>query len=234
MNRVRRVDPRARRKLYGRRMTHDDRPDTTEMNAIHGVFRQTFAMTPQLVGGVADGDRERAELVGSVVADVVEVLDLHHQGEDELMMPRLRDRSGQPELVDRVAGQHTLIHEPLAETKTAVARWRTSAAAEDGRAVVAAIERLAVAALPHLDEEEAALMPLAAEHLTVEEWGELPGHTMSRFQGDLFFIMGMVRDNMTDEQRARMLEELPPPAAEAWRSVGIEAYKTKVAALMSP
>ena len=210
------------------------RPDVTEMNAIHAVFRQTFASTPRLVASVADGDRDRAELVGSVIADVVEVLRLHHLGEDELLMPKLRERSGQPDVVDRVAGQHTDIHDPLDEARTAVTRWRESAAATDGAAVVAAVARLEAAAVPHLDEEESTLMPLAAEVLTVEEWGELPGHTMSRFEGDLFLVMGMVRDNMTQEQRDRMLEELPPPAAEAWRTVGIGAYADKVSRLMGP
>lgn len=210
----------------------NERPDVNEMNAIHGVFRQTFATAPALVGSVADGDRERAELVGSVVADVVQVLDLHHQGEDELLMPRLRERSGRPELVDRVAGQHELIHEPIAEVRAAAARWRSTASAQDGAQVVAAVGRLQAAAIPHLDEEEAVLMPLAAEHLTVEEWGGLAGHTMARFDGDFFFIMGMVRDNMTDEQRARMLEGMPPPVVETWRTVGLDAYKAKVAQLM--
>ena len=214
-------------------MTATDRPDVTEMRAIHGVFRQTFQSAPRLVPAVAEGDVERAELVGSFVADVAEMLRLHHEGEDELMMPLLVERSADPDLVRRVAGQHHDVHGPLADVEAAAARWRTSASASDAATLVDALARLEAATVPHLDQEEELLLPVAAEHMSVEEWGALPAHAMQRFTGDMFLILGMVRDNMSDEQRSRMLAEMPPPLVEAWQNVGIEAYGAKVKALMA-
>ena len=52
--------------------------------------------------------------------------------------------------------------------------------------------------IPHLDREEAEILPLAGEHLTVEEWGMLPGHSMGNFSGDkIWLIIGLIRENFT-------------------------------------
>ena len=72
-------------------------------------------------------------------------------------------------------------------------------------------------------------LPLLAEHITAAEWGELPGHAMAAFQGDnAFLILGLVREQFTPEQNERMLLEMPPPAVEAWKTIGIDAYKATV------
>ena len=39
-------------------------------------------------------------------------------------------------------------------------------------------------------------------------------------------------EQLDQAQRDTMLEVMPPPAAEAWRTVGIESYKKSVAALV--
>ena len=61
------------------------------------------------------------------------------------------------------------------------------------------------------------MLPLAAEHLSVEEWGALPGHGMADFDGDkIWLILGLIRERMTDDQRAAMMAHMPPPALEMW------------------
>ena len=47
------------------------------------------------------------------------------------------------------------------------------------------------------------MLPLAAENLSMEEWGALPGHGMANFHGDkIWLILGLIRERMNDEQRA--------------------------------
>ncbi len=78
----------------------------------------------------------------------------------------------------------------------------------------------------HLDEEEAEVLPLAAENLSAEEWGALPGHGMANFHGDkIWLILGLIRERMNDEQRAAMLEHMPPPAVEMWTGFGEQAFR---------
>ena len=78
----------------------------------------------------------------------------------------------------------------------------------------------------HLEEEEQNVLPLAAANLSIEEWGALPGHGMAHFEGDkIWLILGLIRERMTDEQRADMLAHLPPPALEMWTGFGEQAFK---------
>ena len=208
-------------------------PDITEMTAVHRVFRDAFAMAPQLVSSAADGDAERTAVVASFYRNVLEFLHCHHAGEDELLFPKLAERSGNPELVATLAAQHEGVQGALDGANAAIEGWSASAAAADGAKAVAAIGVLDVALTAHLNQEEQDLLPLIAGNITVEEWGELPAHAMGHFRGDnMFLIIGLVRDKMTEEQRDRMLDAMPPPAVAAWKAVGIDAYRADVQALV--
>src|SRR6478735_10972468 len=99
------------------------RPDVTEMSAVHRVFRNAFAMAPKLIGGVADGDADRAAVVGAFYATVLRFLHAHHDGEDELLFPKLLERSSDPELVARINGQHHLVDDALAAVEATLTEW---------------------------------------------------------------------------------------------------------------
>ena len=208
-------------------------PDVTEMTAVHAVFRNAFAATPRLVGAVADGDTARAAIVGSFLANVLAFLHSHHQGEDELLFPKLVERApGHPE-VERIAGQHADVDTAVGVAEATLASWSATGSAETGRTLVADIASLDTVLEPHLTEEEREILPLVTDHITLEEWRELPPHAMRTFAGDdIFLIIGLLREQLDQAQRDTMLEVMPPPAAEAWRTVGIESYKKSVAALV--
>jgi len=202
------------------------RPDTNDMFAVHGVFRDSLGAAPSLVGGIAPGDAERVALIANYYENILSFLESHHDGEEHLVFPLLRERcAGADELIDHMAEQH---HEALAlleETKVALAAWPDG----DDTAQKAAQERLDELCshlLEHLDEEERKVLPLAAEHLSMEEWGALPGHGLANFHGDkIWLILGLIQQRMTDGQRAAMLAHMPPPALEMWTGFGEQAFK---------
>ena len=102
--------------------------------------------------------------------------------------------------------------------------WPTGDAAAQ-RAAQDGLETLHAQLVGHLDQEEARVLPLAAEHLSAEEWGALPGHGMANFHGDkIWLILGLIRERMTDAQRAAMLEHMPPPALDMWNGFGEQAF----------
>ena len=91
--------------------------------------------------------------------------------------------------------------------------------------VLDSLEALRVQLVADLDREEAEGLPLFAEHLSPEEWGQLPGHGMANFHGDkIWLILGLIRERMNDAQRAAMLEHMPPPAVEMWNGFGEQAF----------
>ena len=79
--------------------------------------------------------------------------------------------------------------------------------------------------MEHLDEEERLGLPLAAEYLSAEEWGQLPGHGLRAFDGDkVWLILGLIRERMNEAQRDAMLEHMPPPVVEMWTGFGEHAF----------
>jgi hypothetical protein len=192
---------------------------------VHGVFRDTLGAAPALVAGVAAGDTERLALVANYYENVLSFLEAHHDGEEALVFPLLRERCpGEGALLDRMADEHEQAVKLMKNAASALAAWPGS----DGAAqsdVADALKALRVQLEAHLDEEEAEALPLCAENLSVEEWGALPGHGMAAFRGDkIWLILGLIRQRMNDTQRAAMLEHMPPPAVEMWTNFGERAF----------
>jgi hemerythrin-like domain-containing protein len=201
------------------------RPDTSDMFAVHGVFRDTLGAATALVGGVPDGDAERLALVANYYENVLSFLQAHHDGEEQIVFPLLRERClDQSALVDELAEQH---QEALTLLRTA--RQWLAAWPEGGDAmqleVVGALGALRTHLVEHLDEEERVGLPLAAEYLSAEEWGQLPGHGLAAFDGDkVWLILGLIRERMNEEQREAMLLHMPPPAVQMWAGFGEHAF----------
>jgi Hemerythrin HHE cation binding domain len=201
------------------------RPDTTDMFAVHGVFRDTLGAAPTLVGDIQPGNAERVALIANYYENILSFLEAHHDGEEQLVFPLLRERCAADALIDHMDEQHKEALALLEEAKTALAAWPGGDAAAQ-RATQERLDELGSHLLVHLGEEEQKVLPLAAEHLSPEEWGALPGHGLANFHGDkIWLILGLIRERMTDAQRVAMLEHMPPPAVDMWTGFGEQAFR---------
>jgi len=162
--------------------------------------------------------------------NLISFLEAHHDGEEELVFPLLIERvPEQKALIERVAGQHTEVVGLMGAVRDSLGSWDAKGDAE-ASGVVRSLRSLDDVLSPHLDQEEAKIVPLAAEHLTVEEWGALPGHAMGSFGGDkIWLIMGLIRENFTEQQRDMMLEHMPPPARQMWETMGEASFNDLIA-----
>jgi iron-sulfur cluster repair protein YtfE (RIC family) len=201
------------------------RPDVTDMFAVHGVFRDTLGAAPSLVGGVAAGDTERVALVANYYENVLSFLEAHHDTEEKLVFPLLRERCpAQGPLLDRLEAEHEEALELMANAERALAAWPGGDVSVQSE-VAGSLAALRAQLEPHLDEEETEGLSLCAENMSLDEWGALPGHGMAAFQGDkIWLILGLIRQRMNDTQRAAMLEHMPPPAVEMWTGFGEQAF----------
>jgi hemerythrin-like domain-containing protein len=210
-------------------------PDTTDMLAVHRVFRDTLAAAPALVNAPEATDADRVDLLKNFYDNVLNFLAVHHHGEDLLVFPLLRERvPDQLELINHVAGQHHDVDDHVMASTEALAAWTPGDAAAQAR-VGDALQALGKAMVDHLDQEERDLLPLCGEHLTLPEWGALPGHGIANFQGDkVWLILGLIRQRMTQEQRDAMLEHMPPPAVDMWTNFGEAAFNDLINQVGAP
>ena len=206
------------------------RPDVTDMYAVHRVFRDTLGAAPRLVGDIATGDAARVEQVANYYDNILYFLEAHHDGDEVIVFPRLRERCpGEASLLDTLEAEHKEALKHLAVAREAVDAWPgangDNAATAAQSAVAESLEALRVQLVEHLDQEEARALPLCAEHILAEEWGQLPGHALAGYQGDkVWLILGLIRQRMTQEQRDAMLAHMPPPARDMWTGFGEKAF----------
>lgn len=212
-------------------MVPEPMTDTSDMLAVHQVFRASFASAPELLGSVGD-DGARRELIADYFANVLAFLEVHHEAEDALVFPLLAERvPDQAPLLERMRGQHDEAVIRLGVAKDALASWSGPGGGDPAKAV-AALVALGDNLRSHLDDEEEHILPLAGEHLSAEEWGALPGHGMAHFTGDkVWLILGLIREGMSEAQRQEMLASMPPPAVEMWRSSGEASFTDMIAAV---
>lgn len=203
------------------------RPDVTDMPAVHSVFRDTLGAAPRLVGDIAPGDAARVEVVANYYDNILYFLEAHHDGEEEIVFPRLRERCPDAKLLlETLEQEHKQALALLADARVALAAWPDAGGDTAAQsAVVDSLGALRTQLVAHLDQEESEALPLCAKHLYADEWGQLPGHAMGNYKGDkIWLIMGLIRQRFTQEQRDQMLEHMPPPARDMWNNFGENAF----------
>lgn len=207
--------------------------DTSDMISLHRVFREALAAGPRYVGSVQPGDTQRSALVADYYTNVLRLLHSHHHGEDELVTPKLVERAGaDADVVTRIADQHQPVQTLLGDAEATVASWRVEPTQASSAQLIMTLAALDAQLTAHLDEEERVVLPIAARHMTPEEWGELPGHGLAHFDGDkIWLALGLIRENMTPEQLAEMDAHMPPPVSDMWNTVGRPAFEEFVGAL---
>ena len=201
--------------------------DVSDMVVVHRVFRREFTLIPRLVSSVPPGDTARAAVLTTHARLVLDGLRLHHTAEDELLWPKLLDRcTPDAALVHRMEAQHERVEHYTEQLHAALGRWEAEARPAVTEEVAATFDALREALFEHLEEEEREILPLAARHVTPEEWAQLGEHgveTMTKKQLPIFF--GAVTEEATPEERTQMLAVLPAPVRLLARTVFAWQYR---------
>ena len=79
--------------------------------------------------------------------------------------------------------------------------------------------------MPHLDNEEREVVPLAAVTVTQEEWNSLGKHGVAAIPANKRLIaFGMILEPLSPADRAYMLANVPPPVKVLYRLLGQRAW----------
>ncbi len=207
------------------------RPDTSDMIAVHQVFRRAFAAAPRIIGSASRHEPEHVANVASYYANVLAFLHAHHEGEDELVWPKLLARCpAEATRVQAIADQHEDVSRLLAQAEARLGAWAAAPSTDNGAQLAGALVLLGNGLAEHLDQEEQFVLPLAADHLSVEEWAELPVHGMRTFRGDkLWVLLGLLFEAMPPGVPEATLAQMPPPIAAWWSAEGEPAFTAFVA-----
>lgn len=190
----------------------EERTDTRDMPVAHDALRREFKDAVELVREVARGDRDRARKIAEHVLFLLQVLDLHHAGEDRLLWPKLLERL--PEdvapTIERMQRQHESIHAATDATTAAVRRWATSASTTDRDDAATSLDRLTAELIEHLGLEEEQILPLAATCMTQSEWDQLGEEGLGALpKRRLPLVFGMIMKDADPEVIRALLANVP-------------------------
>jgi len=202
--------------------------DSRDMYAVHRVFRREFTNLPALIEAVTDGDTRRAAVVADHLEFLVTFLHHHHQGEDELVWPKLLTR-GTTEispLVHTMESQHHALEGTLNSLTEAASRWRPTASAADRDDLARCARNLVTVLFEHLELEEAEVLKLIDTYLTAAEWNQASEHTMKALPPNkLPLAFGMAIYEADQETRDIMQSTIPAVPWFVFSALGPGAYK---------
>jgi hemerythrin-like domain-containing protein len=209
-------------------------PDVHEMLVVHGMFRRALGEMPARVRGVPDGDRVKADVVVDHIELGVSALHHHHTAEDHHLWPVLLARATpQRELVERMESQHEGLAARLERVQTHAADFRYDPSTANGERLATTLEGLEEVLEEHLQDEEAHILPLAAEHMSAAEWntlGQEALRSLTTTQKEL--MMGMLLEYSSPEDAQRLLHHAPILVTKVgWPLVmhrQYEAYKRRL------
>lgn len=194
-------------------MASDPPIDVRDMAIVHVTFRNAFTESARLVRARPTPSPERVEFLADHIDFTISVLHHHHAIEDELLYPLLVQRvPEQAEMVNAVEAQHTEVHGAIDAVTAACQAWRHSPSGETAEALGARLDELNVVLQPHLDDEEQKVVPLAAHHLSQEEWDAVgQGAVADIPRKKLPIAFGLVNEPLSAQDQAVMKGHLPAP-----------------------
>lgn len=188
--------------------------DTGGVIVVHSMFRREVRLAGDLVRRVEPGDTRRSGVVAGHLDLVDRCLHHHHITEDRLVWPLLLARAGNDvaPMVELMESQHAVVATLLARIEPRRARWAETADASGRDELAALYDRLAVALVEHLDEEEARVLPIAAACLSRSEWDAIgdAGRRGTR-RSERSLVFGMLQYDGDPRVVATMLGSAPKP-----------------------
>jgi hemerythrin-like domain-containing protein len=187
--------------------------DVRDMAIVHRTFRNAYDESARLVRAAPTPSQARVTFLADHIDFAIAMLHVHHDGEDELLYPKLIERvPDQAPMTEQVEHEHQLIKTALDAASGACTAWRQRSSAETGEALAAALDQLNVVTRRHLDDEEQKVVPLAAVTLTQQEWDALGKHGVAQIPRNKRGIaFGMILDPLSEDDRGYMMRVLPAP-----------------------
>jgi len=200
--------------------------EVRDMRIIHETFRRAYEEAAQLIRANPTPSPGRVTFLADHIDFGLSMLHHHHEGEDEILYPllveRAPDHAARTELIDQ---EHQAVKGTIDTAQMACSKWRTAPTVESGEALATSLDELNSALVPHLDNEEREIVPLAAVMVTQKEWDSLAKHSIASIPGNKKLIaFGMILEPLNATDRVYMLANLPPPVKILYRLVGKRAW----------
>ncbi|MDP5184432.1 hemerythrin domain-containing protein [Blastococcus sp. BMG 814] len=211
---------------------------TAYQRVLHRAVHRELRLLAELASWATTDDAGRTTELTEHADLVARVLLAHHAVERERLWPALL-RSLPAAEVDG-ARRHLLawtdrtapLDSRLRDLSTATRQWAVAGTGPARDAFVRACGLVADAVAEPTAADEADLLPLLAAHLPAGEWAAAIRASGSTLSGrEQMLVLGLVLEDASAIDRARVLAALPPAVRTAWRAVGRRNHRAAVVRL---
>ena len=215
-----------------------DTAATAYQRVLHAAVEREFRLLARLASWVTtDGAGRTAELAGQ--ADLItRVLLEHHAFERDRLWPALlrsvpaAEREAARGHVAAGTRRSSALDSRLRELATLARQWAVTGSVPARDAFVRACGLVADAVAGSTAAEEADLLPLLAAHLPADEWAVASRGVAGTLSGrEQMLVLGLVLEDASAIDRARVLAAVPLPVRTAWRAVGRRHFRATVVRL---
>jgi hypothetical protein len=191
-------------------MTSNYKLDMTTMFAYHDALRRDLELVAQMTGRSEGWDLFK------------KFLHVHHVAEDEALWPVMRQtligRTDDVALLDEMEAEHARLGPLLEDIDDALDRGDSASVARAD---------LAARLQEHLTHEEDAALPVIDRTLTEEQWTQFGEASAEKVGPDMPTFLPWLLDGADDERTNALLDHLPEPAQQAYRTEWQPAYAAK-------
>ncbi len=202
---------------------------------IHRAVRRDLLRFRDALDAFVNGDRERAASLYRAWENFDDQLTDHHQGEHAIVWPALAAIGIAGSTIDTFDIEHEAMAADLTTAGQAMARLRSTASRSDADVAAAAMERLQVTTVSHLDHEEAVTEePLRQKEgdPALKEMGKQFSRRSSPAKAGTFFAW--MQDGATQEEESALRANVPGPVLVLLSGLFGRRYRKEVATVWRP
>jgi hypothetical protein len=184
------------------------------------------------VKSVADGDAERAAIVGDHIRLLDVLMTVHHDTEDELLWPLAQERAPEHEAVFIMEAEHQELNDGLVRVNTLTQAWQADPSATNRAALHTELIAVEKVLLRHLGHEEKEALPLLATVISDEEFARFGNNVRAALTPEQrTILLGLIVEDTTPALGASILESMTPEARASFEIEGrpqVRAYKARL------
>jgi hypothetical protein len=201
---------------------------------IHAAFRRDLRRFDDALGAFPAGSHPRAEQLARAWENYSFQLHHHHQDEETIFWPALRELGADESLVGDLDGEHQRMLAALEEADTRMHSFHAEPSADKAAAARAAIGELRTVLEDHLEHEERDLEPFAADQLKTPQMKSAQRAVRKAFKGHAGTFAAWLQDGADPTDRAALRHEIPPPVLFVMTKIGGRKYTRDIAPTWTP
>lgn len=197
---------------------------------IHAALRRDLLRFDNALASFDGQNRVRADQLHYAWQNTAYQLRHHHEDEETIFWPILRELGASDELNEDLEGEHATMLAALEGADASMAAFQSSPSAKSASAARAALASLSQVLLDHLAHEERDLEPISAANHKTPHIKTAQTLVRKAHKGNTGTLFAWLSDGANADDKAGLRREMPAPVLFVISRVGGRNYNRRIAA----